>query len=200
MSDGCLFIRHDAHRSPLQPPYDGPFRVLEAGPKSFVVDMGGSPERVSVDHLKLAHMVMDELLELAPPLRCVRSPYSATVSRLSPFPVSDCAADSASKRTPPQRRTLAPVPHPSLVTVKRSLSVRVIKPPHKGLNCLVACVVCLVFVFFFLFPLLDHSYIYIYIYMCVVCVCVYTYALKVTFLNKKKSLCLLKRAYGRARE
>ena len=36
-----VFIRHDSHRTPLQPPYNGPFRVLEAGAKNFVVDLGG---------------------------------------------------------------------------------------------------------------------------------------------------------------
>lgn len=38
----------------------------------------------------------------------------ATVSCLSPFPVSDGAADSASQKTPPQGRTLTPVRHPYL--------------------------------------------------------------------------------------
>ncbi|KAJ8382411.1 hypothetical protein SKAU_G00031890 [Synaphobranchus kaupii] len=39
-SAGYVFIRRDAHRSPLQPPYDGPFRVLEHGAKHLVVDIG----------------------------------------------------------------------------------------------------------------------------------------------------------------
>ncbi len=50
-----VFIRHDAHRHSLWPPYDGPFRVLEAGVKTFLVDIGGRPERVTVDRLKPAH-------------------------------------------------------------------------------------------------------------------------------------------------
>ena len=50
-----VFIRHDAHRNSLRPPYDGPFRVLEAGAKTFLVDIGGRPERVTVDRLKAAH-------------------------------------------------------------------------------------------------------------------------------------------------
>jgi len=31
-----VFIRHDAHRGPLRPPYDGPFSVLEHGDKHLV--------------------------------------------------------------------------------------------------------------------------------------------------------------------
>ncbi|XP_027002198.2 uncharacterized protein LOC113642761 [Tachysurus fulvidraco] len=50
-----IFIHHDAHRNSLQPPYDGAFRVLEAGAKTFLVDVGGRTERVTVDRLKPAH-------------------------------------------------------------------------------------------------------------------------------------------------
>ncbi|KAI2646555.1 Gag-Pol polyprotein [Labeo rohita] len=37
------FIQHDAHRNALRP-HDGPFCVLEAGVKSFLIDIGGRPE------------------------------------------------------------------------------------------------------------------------------------------------------------
>ena len=64
-----VFIRHDSLRTPLQPPYDGPFRVLEAGAKNFVVDLGGKPEWVTVDRLKPAHRSVDEPVQLALPRR-----------------------------------------------------------------------------------------------------------------------------------
>ena len=60
----CSFA-HDAHRGPLRPPYDGPFRVLQDGDKSLVVDVGGRPETVSVDRIKPAHMDVSQPLELA---------------------------------------------------------------------------------------------------------------------------------------
>ncbi|KAJ8401708.1 hypothetical protein AAFF_G00376790 [Aldrovandia affinis] len=66
-SAGYVFIRHDAHRGPLQPPYDGPFRVLEHGPKHLVVDIGGRPEHVSVDRVKLAHLDVTQPVDLATP-------------------------------------------------------------------------------------------------------------------------------------
>ena len=73
-SAGYVFVRHDAHRGPFQPPYDGPFRVLEAGDKTFVVDMGGKPEHVSVDRLKPAHLDLDRPVELGQPPRRGRPP------------------------------------------------------------------------------------------------------------------------------
>ena len=39
-----VFIRRDAHRTPLQRPYEGPFRVIESGSKTFKIDIGGKTE------------------------------------------------------------------------------------------------------------------------------------------------------------
>ena len=50
-----VFIRRDGHKTPLQQPYTGPFRVLQHGEKFFQVDYGGKPESISVDRLKPAH-------------------------------------------------------------------------------------------------------------------------------------------------
>lgn len=44
-SASCVFIWHDGHHSSFRPPSDRPFRVLEAGLKSFVVDRGGRTEQ-----------------------------------------------------------------------------------------------------------------------------------------------------------
>ncbi|KAJ8357917.1 hypothetical protein AAFF_G00055470 [Aldrovandia affinis] len=62
-----VFIRHDAHRNPLQPPYDGPYRVVETGDKTFIIDIGGSMEHISVDRLKTAHLDGERAVELARP-------------------------------------------------------------------------------------------------------------------------------------
>lgn len=59
-SAGYVFVRHDAHRSPLQLPCVGPFQVFKVGPKTFRVDMRGCCEEVSMDCLKPAHVFPDE--------------------------------------------------------------------------------------------------------------------------------------------
>ena len=51
-----VFVRRDAHRTPLQRPYYGPFKVIQPGPKSFKVDIGGQTETISVDRIKPAHI------------------------------------------------------------------------------------------------------------------------------------------------
>ena len=46
-----VYVRHDAHRLPLQRPYDGPFPVKERHDKYFVIDRNGMDYTVSVDRL-----------------------------------------------------------------------------------------------------------------------------------------------------
>ena len=50
-----VYIRRDGHKAPLQRPYDGPFRVLERGPKTFLVELGGRTDTISIDRLKRAY-------------------------------------------------------------------------------------------------------------------------------------------------
>ena len=64
-----VFIRRDAHRTPLQRPYEGPFKVIEIGPKTFLVDIGGKTETVSVDRLKPAHLDLEHPVQVAVPKR-----------------------------------------------------------------------------------------------------------------------------------
>ena len=51
-----VFIRRDSHPTPLQCPYEGPFKVLQLGEKNFTIDIGGRKDTVSVDRLKPAHI------------------------------------------------------------------------------------------------------------------------------------------------
>ncbi|GFR69543.1 Pol polyprotein [Elysia marginata] len=60
LQDAQFFIRRDGHRGPLQQLYDGPFRVLSPGDKTFLVRVGDREERISTDRLKMAHMDLTE--------------------------------------------------------------------------------------------------------------------------------------------
>ena len=51
-SAAFVFVRVDAVRPPLCRPYEGPFKVLEPGPKTFKLEKLGKPWIVSIDRLK----------------------------------------------------------------------------------------------------------------------------------------------------
>ena len=67
-----VFVRHDAHRTPLQRPYDGPFLILQRNEKFFVLDYNGRHETVSIDRLKPAFLDTDIIGALPPQLPTTR--------------------------------------------------------------------------------------------------------------------------------
>ena len=48
----AVFLRVDAVKRPLVPPYDGPFRVLRRGDKTYDIEKNGKLVTVSIDRLK----------------------------------------------------------------------------------------------------------------------------------------------------
>ena len=62
-----VFLRYDAVRKPLQPPYDGPYQVLKLTDKHFTLSIKGCHDTVSVDHLKPEHLDHD-LPHITPPI------------------------------------------------------------------------------------------------------------------------------------
>ena len=51
-----VFVRHDAVKPPLAPPYDGPYKVVARGAKTVTVDRGNRHDVVSLDRVKPAHL------------------------------------------------------------------------------------------------------------------------------------------------
>ena len=56
-----MYIRRDARRTPLQPVYEGPFKVLKKFAKYFVVDLRRRVDNVSIDRLKSAALSFQNL-------------------------------------------------------------------------------------------------------------------------------------------
>ena len=52
-----VFIRVDAHKPPLTPPYTGPFKVLQRKDKAYKLDIRGTTDWVSIDRLKPAYLI-----------------------------------------------------------------------------------------------------------------------------------------------
>ena len=122
----AVFVRIDAVKRPLTPPYQGPFEVLKRTDKTFVLRRSGKPWTVSVHRLK---PYLSPFMSAPPPL-----------SHSAPTLPSPPAASSQSALPPaasPRHRspqvspapTTAPAPAPSEPTVTRT--GRIVRPPDR---------------------------------------------------------------------
>jgi hypothetical protein len=55
-----VFLRNDTVKGPLQPPYDGPYKVIERGDKHFEIRINDKNVIVSIDRLKPAFIINDD--------------------------------------------------------------------------------------------------------------------------------------------
>lgn len=51
-----VYLRIDAHKTPLQRPYSGPHKVISRSKKTFIIDISGREDSVSIDRLKPAFL------------------------------------------------------------------------------------------------------------------------------------------------
>lgn len=56
-----VFVRNDTVRKSLQLPYDGPFLVLSRSEKTFKINIKGSERTISIDRLKPAFIINEEI-------------------------------------------------------------------------------------------------------------------------------------------
>ena len=96
-SAAFVFVRVDAVRPPLCRPYEGPFKVLEPGPKTFKLEKLGKPWVVSIDRLKAVPSLSAPCSSVPVPLPASPRPRPG----LAPLPGSDDDDDDDDSFVPP---------------------------------------------------------------------------------------------------
>ena len=78
-----VFIRTDSVRKPLQPPYTGPYKVIDPKNKYFSIVVNGREQNISIDRLKPAHLDTD-----ITPTVTAKIPSKQDTPQVTPIPPS----------------------------------------------------------------------------------------------------------------
>ena len=99
---GFVYVRINKHKTPLQRPYEGPYRIISTSEKFFTLDVNGRTENISVNRLKTAYLATGRY----PPQLNNQEEDISTPSSSSPLPNKS----------------------PGITTTRSGRSVR--RPPH----------------------------------------------------------------------
>lgn len=69
-----VFLRDDSVRHSLQPPYTGPYLVLNRDEKTFTIRINGKDSKVSIDRVKPAYISSDDHTQLKPITKTLSTP------------------------------------------------------------------------------------------------------------------------------
>ena len=106
-----VFLRVDAVKRPLVPPYEGPFQVLSRTSKTFVILKRGKPITVTIDRLKPAYFLPETQpvsgSAAVPDVRPLPASAPVTVALPGPVPPPSSAPPSStpSSAAPPPLNT-----------------------------------------------------------------------------------------------
>lgn len=121
------FVRVDAVRPSMSPPYTGPFRVIERGDKTFVLEVKGVPKAFTIDRLKAAYVLAPHTPVPAQPLVVLDLPdRNRDAVDLPAPPVPEAPRPPAVRPRAPTAPTAAPAtpprvqPAPAPVPLRRS--------------------------------------------------------------------------------
>ena len=77
-----VFLRQDHVRRSLEPPYAGPFKVLERHPKYYKVEVSGKPVNVSLDRLKSPSLIEEAQVPATDPASAALQPAPAAPTEI----------------------------------------------------------------------------------------------------------------------
>ena len=103
--DDCshVFIRRDGHKKPLEPLYDGPYKVLSRGRRHFKLQVGDKTDNVTIERLK--PVISATPVEAAVPRKRGRPRKTTSdVSNTKSATKTTFVSSSSSKTTSPQKR------------------------------------------------------------------------------------------------
>lgn len=108
-----VYIRRDAHRTPLQYVYDGPYRVVSRSEHHIVVDKAGKHNTINISRCKPAYVASDifsdDICDATRPPFSISTPISSPVS---------------TRTSPPLPDRISPLPATTLQVPRRSSRVR----------------------------------------------------------------------------
>ncbi|KAG7301804.1 hypothetical protein JYU34_014833 [Plutella xylostella] len=149
-----VFLRQGPERRPLEAAYQGPYRVLKRSPKQYTLDVKGRELTVSIDRLKPAYIMKEDvktsqttlhqskpplqptqppLQPTKPPLQPTKSPLQPTKSPLQPTKPPLQPTKPAIQPTKPAIQPTKPALKPATATMpeKRTRSGRVVRFPSR---------------------------------------------------------------------